>query len=86
MIRRPDPLQKGNKGITQMNIFIDLEMQNMRNATAEIRKVCCREVIEIGAVAVDEAGEHRGSFKTYVKPQYSDRISGKICDLTQITR
>lgn len=68
-----------------MNIFIDLEMQNMRNATAEIRKVCCREVIEIGAVAVDDCGKQYGSFKTYVKPQYSDRISGKIRDLTGVS-
>lgn len=68
-----------------MNIFIDLEMQNMRNAAAEIRKVCCREVIEIGAVALDDTGEQRGSFKTYVKPQYSERISGKIRDLTGVS-
>lgn len=68
-----------------MNIFMDMEMQNMINAPKEIRKIWSREVIEIGAVAIDDRGKECGEFREYVKPQYSERITRGIKELTGIS-
>ena len=40
-----------------MNIFVDLEMQSMQNATENIRRIWSRETIEIGAVMLDDRGK-----------------------------
>ena len=68
-----------------MNIFVDLEMQSMQNATENIRRIWSRETIEIGAVMLDDRGKTVSSYRTYVKPQYSSRITPKITALTGIT-
>lgn len=68
-----------------MDIFVDFEMQEMRNAKKAVRKIWYREIIEIGATALNDKGKVQGSFKMYVKPQYSKKISPKITDLTGIS-
>ena len=64
-------------------IFVDLEMQPIHDKSK--RRICRSEVIEIGAVMLDDSGKETDSFKQYVKPVYSDRLSNKISDLTGIT-
>ena len=64
-------------------IFMDLEMQPIHDK--EIRRICRSEVIEIGAVMLDNNGREVSCFRQYVKPFYSSCLSNKIRDLTGIT-
>lgn len=66
------------------HIVIDLEMNNIRPKD-EVRKICTNEIIEIGAVLLDEHMQEISSFRTYVKPEYNDRIEMKIRKITGIT-
>lgn len=66
-------------------VVIDLEMNKVSKAFADIRKIFSSEIIEIGAVALDENYCEIASFKTYVKPRYNDIIEKKIVKLTGIT-
>jgi len=52
---------------------------------SDARAICTMETIEIGAVMLDENLQEISSFRTYVKPQYNDRIIPKISKLTGIT-
>ena len=52
------------------SIFVDFEMNSVSKAFKEVRNNCKREIIEIGAVKLDEKGEEEDSFICYVKPQY----------------
>ena len=65
-------------------IVVDLEMNNT-SRKSEVRHILRRETIEIGAVMLDENLQEIASFRTYVKPQYSDGIRKNISDLTGIT-
>lgn len=65
------------------HIVIDLEM-NPISRNSQVRRMCSREIIEIGAVMLDENLREISAFRTYVKPEYSDRIAGKISALTGI--
>ena len=53
------------------HIVIDLEMNKIARSS-EARKICKSEIIEIGAVMLDENLQEIGNFRTYVKPE-SDR-------------
>ena len=64
-------------------VVIDLEM-NTITKNSEARTICKNEIIEIGAVMLDENLEEVSSFKAYVKPEYNE-ITGKIQKLTGIT-
>ena len=57
------------------HIVVDLEMNHLARDYKEERIICSMEVIEIGAVVLDEAYAEIGSFKTFVKPQYNDEIN-----------
>lgn len=67
-------------------IFVDFEMTKIskKNYPEEFAK-CFQEIIEIGAVMLDEKFEEVSSFKRYVKPDYSTKISNKLYDLTGIS-
>lgn len=65
-------------------IFIDFEMNSIAKSNKEIRKKCRCEIIEIGAVMLNESYNEVSAFKTYVKPQYNDTISRNIEELTGI--
>ena len=58
---------------------------NTVNKKSEVRRLCNRETIEIGSVMLDEDLKEISVFRTYVKPEYNDRISSKISALTGIT-
>ena len=66
------------------HIVVDLEMNNIRQKS-EARRICTMETIEIGAVMLDDNLQEISSFRTYVKPEYSDGIEKKITNLTGIT-
>ena len=59
------------------HIVVDLEMNGISKEHKEERQFWGREVIEIGAVVLDDSYNEIGSFKTLVKPQYNDRITPK---------
>lgn len=67
------------------HIFIDLEMEKVSKAHKAERKRCRQEIIEIGAVMLNEQNEEISSFKKYIKPEYIEHISPKIEDLTGIS-
>lgn len=66
-------------------IFVDFEMHPIARKYKEERKVCSSEIIEFGAVMLDEDFSEISSFKKYVKPSYVNSIYAKISDLTGIT-
>lgn len=65
-------------------IFVDFEMETIDRCFKAERKVSRMEIIEIGAVMLNDAHEEISSFKRYVKPEYIDHISHKISELTGI--
>ena len=65
-------------------IIVDLEMNSVNKKYKEERDICNMEIIEIGAVVMDESLLVIGEFKTFVKPQFSDVIYKKHENLTGI--
>lgn len=66
-------------------VIVDFEMNEIDKVHKEDRRLCRSEIIEIGAVILDERLLVLGEFKTLVKPQYNDTI-GKVYEtLTGIT-
>ena len=66
-------------------IVVDLEMNPIARAYQEERKICRMEIIEIGAVVLDDSYHEIGSFKTLVKPQYNTGIGSTYEKLTGIS-
>lgn len=64
-------------------VVIDLEMCKIEQ-TKRIKNSFSNEIIEIGAVLLDEAFEITDSFKSYVSPEYG-RIDSYIKNLTGIS-
>lgn len=67
-----------------VHIVIDLEMNPIRKNLREVRRYLLEEVIEIGAVKLDENYRQIGEFQCYVRPEYSE-ITSHITKLTGIT-
>ncbi|MCR4674190.1 MAG: exonuclease domain-containing protein [Lachnospiraceae bacterium] len=68
------------------SIFVDFEMQPVDiERFPEEYKICHTEIIEVGAVVLNDKNKEVSSFKRYVKPRYSDYIDDHIKDLTGIT-
>lgn len=67
------------------HIFIDFEMQPIPKRLTEKRRICRNEIIEIGAVVLDDTMSEVDSYKAFVRPAYSDAISKWVTDLTGIT-
>lgn len=67
------------------HIVVDMEMNSLAKEYKEERAICGLEIIEIGAVVLDEQYQEIGSFKTLVKPQYNDVIKPYYEKLTRIT-
>lgn len=68
------------------HIVVDLEMNPIAKQYKKERAICLNEIIEIGAVILDEDFQEIGSFMTYVKPEYNERIEPNIVRLTGITK
>lgn len=67
-----------------VHIVIDLEMNPIKRTLKEIRRFIQDEVIEFGAVKLDENYKQIGEFQCYVRPEFSE-ISKHITKLTGIT-
>lgn len=65
-------------------IFLDLEMNPVSRDFKQERKICKSEVIEIGAVMLDENMEEIDAYKQYVKPKFNKGIEHNIRNLTGI--
>lgn len=68
-----------------VHIVVDLEMNRLDFKYENERKISTNEVIEIGAIAMNEKFEEIGVFKMYVKPQFNDKVVKKVEKLTGIT-
>ena len=66
------------------HVVVDLEMNPVSREFREIRRRLNDEVIEIGAVKLDENFAKVGEFQCYVKPEYG-KIQKHITKLTGIT-
>ena len=67
-----------------VHIFVDYEMNEIDRQYKIQRAICKREIIEIGAVKLDESGCEIGEFTRYVKPQFG-KITDYYTKLTGIT-
>ena len=66
-------------------IIVDFEMNPVADKYKAERQICHFEIIEIGAVIMDESFMVLGEFKTLVKPQYNDSIYKRYETLTGIS-
>ena len=66
-------------------VIVDFEMNPVAGEYKVERQICRTEIIEIGAVIMDESFMILGEFKTLVKPQYNDSIYKKYETLTGIS-
>ena len=62
-------------------VFVDFEMNMIDSEYKKEKKICKSEIIEIGAVKLDEDYNEIDSFKSYVKPAYGTMAS-RIIKLT----
>ena len=66
-----------------VHIVIDLEMNPVCKSFKDVRKYTTDEIIEIGAVKLDDSYKQVGEFQCYVRPQYGE-ITKHITKLTGI--
>lgn len=66
-------------------IVVDFEMNPVSRKYKEQKAICENEIIEIGAVLLDEEYTERDSFQIYVKPCFSRSLRRSIVQLTGIT-
>lgn len=66
------------------HIMIDLEMNSINKNNTEVRNFLKREIIEIGAVMMDEDFNIINQLNVYIKPQFNP-IAEKIEELTGIS-
>lgn len=66
-------------------IVVDFEMNPVSREYKEQKEICKNEVIEIGAILLDEDYTELDSFQMYVKPCFSQELRSYIVQLTGIT-
>lgn len=79
-----DKAQEGSS-VVMKHIVVDLEMNEISRKYHEEKAVSKMEIIEIGAVLLDENYTEIGYFKTLIKPQFNERIKPLYENLTGIT-
>lgn len=67
------------------HIFVDFEMHPIAKEFQNERKICPCEIIEFGAVMLDDDFIEISSFKEFVRPKYVKKIYKTIKSLTGIT-
>ena len=67
------------------HVVVDLDMNPVSREFREVRRKLNEEVIEIGAVRLDENFQQEAEFQCYVKPEYGP-IKKHITSLTGITQ
>lgn len=71
--------------IGMKHVVVDLEMNPVDRENKEVRKKLSGEIIEIGAVRLDEQFRQEAEFQCYVSPEYGI-IKKHITELTGITQ
>lgn len=66
-------------------IVLDFEMNPIPDRLKEEQKICSQELIEIGAVLLDESLCEIDEYCSYVKPEYGKTIRAAVSRLTGIT-
>jgi inhibitor of KinA sporulation pathway (predicted exonuclease) len=66
-------------------VFIDFEMNPIKREQRQARRICAGEIIEIGAVKLNEQGKEISSYKEYVRPEYTTEMDNTCQQLTGIT-
>ncbi|MCD7882241.1 MAG: exonuclease domain-containing protein [Lachnospiraceae bacterium] len=66
------------------HVVVDLEMNPLAKEYKSEREICRNEIIQIGAVLLDEDYIEIGTFSTLVKPQFNACIERNIQRLTKI--
>jgi inhibitor of KinA sporulation pathway (predicted exonuclease) len=66
-------------------VFIDLEMHPIPQSCKDERIICTQEIIEIGAVMLNDRNEEISSFCEFVHPAFVTKIYTKFRKLTGIT-
>ncbi|MBR6906450.1 MAG: exonuclease domain-containing protein [Selenomonadaceae bacterium] len=66
------------------HVVMDLEMNPISREYREVRRSLTDEVIEIGAVRLDDSFQQVSEFQCYVRPEYGE-IKKHITKLTSIT-
>lgn len=66
-------------------VFIDFEMNEIDRQYKKVRRECANEIVQIGAVMLDEEYNEIGEFIEYAHPVYNDCISGGCARVTEIT-
>lgn len=67
------------------HIFVDFEMNHIAGEYVEERAFSKMEIVEIGAVKLDDSYREISSFKSYVKPEFNDKIEKQCTKVTGIT-
>ncbi len=65
-------------------VFVDFEMNQIDYTHSEELKICKNEIIEIGAVRLNDTYQETDAFKTYVRPVITP-VTERITELTGIT-
>lgn len=67
-------------------IVLDLEWNQPLNPDSAIREPFFfdSEIIEIGALRLDERFRETGSFKTFIRPRFYPHMNGDVVQLTKI--
>lgn len=66
-------------------IILDLEMNEIDHSHKTEFRICSKEIIQIGAVLLDDTYQILDTFSIYCKPQYNTGISYKYQQLTGIS-
>lgn len=66
-------------------VFVDFEMNEISREYSYERGVCSSEIVQIGAVMLDEQYKEIGEFREYARPVYNDAICGGCAKVTDIT-
>lgn len=67
------------------SIFVDLEFMDADRKFRSLPRFCRKEVIQFGAIVLDEAYREVGCFNSFVKPQCSTRLKEHFREFTGIT-
>lgn len=67
------------------DVIIDLEMNAISEDYSEKREIWRMEIMEIGAIMLDDDNKEIDRYMAYVKPQYNEEISPRYTKLTGIT-
>ena len=68
-----------------IRVFIDLEMNMVDQKNTELRAKLPHEIIEIGAVKLDDRCRVVDRFRCYVRPRYNATVHWSVAKLTGIT-